>query len=222
MSTATAGARPLRRLHREPNLTMGHPAGAPVRPGRCRSDQDRFASWSATATASSPATSTPSSPAKASRSSRRRCERRMRTRTAERFVRTVRTECLDSLLIVNRSHLERVLRVFAGHYNSHRPHRALNLKAPNRQAQKLTSCFADEPRRAPISAPGDSSTNTDSPRETDFAYPHGNQRRRAASAHVQAARRCADRRSSYRDQREVKPERQHQQRPEEMRRTHLA
>src|SRR5712691_6269151 len=37
---------------------------------------------------------------------------------AERFVRTVRVECLDWLLIANRRHLERVLRVFAEHYNS--------------------------------------------------------------------------------------------------------
>jgi hypothetical protein len=50
---------------------------------------------------------------------------------AERFVRTVRAECLDWLLVVNRSHLARVLRVFAGHYNSHRPHRSLNLKPPD-------------------------------------------------------------------------------------------
>jgi transposase InsO family protein len=57
--------------------------------------------------------------------------------TAERFVRTVRAECLDWLLIVNRSHLERVLRVFAGYYNSHRPHRALNLKPPDPAARKL-------------------------------------------------------------------------------------
>lgn len=57
--------------------------------------------------------------------------------TAERFIRTVRAECLDWLLIVNRSHLERVLRVFAGHYNSHRPHRALNLKPPDPAARKL-------------------------------------------------------------------------------------
>jgi putative transposase len=34
----------------------------------------------------------------------------------ERFVRTVRAECLDWLLIVNRLHLERVLRVFVEHY----------------------------------------------------------------------------------------------------------
>jgi len=35
---------------------------------------------------------------------------------AERFVRTVRTECLDWLLILNRRHLERVLRVYVDHY----------------------------------------------------------------------------------------------------------
>jgi len=49
---------------------------------------------------------------------------------AERFVGTVRRECLDWLLIVNRRHLERVLRVFAEHYNSHRPHRSLELTPP--------------------------------------------------------------------------------------------
>jgi putative transposase len=49
---------------------------------------------------------------------------------AERFVRTVRSECLDWLLIVNRRHLEQVLRVYVDHYNRERPHRALTLKAP--------------------------------------------------------------------------------------------
>jgi transposase InsO family protein len=49
---------------------------------------------------------------------------------AERLVRTVRSECLDWLLIVNRRHLESVLRVFVDHYNAHRPHRALNLGPP--------------------------------------------------------------------------------------------
>jgi putative transposase len=44
---------------------------------------------------------------------------------AERFVRTARAECLDWLLILNRRHLERVLRVFVDHYSHHRPHRAL-------------------------------------------------------------------------------------------------
>jgi putative transposase len=49
---------------------------------------------------------------------------------AERFVRTVRSECLDWLLILNDQHLERVLNVFAEHYNGHRPHRALALTPP--------------------------------------------------------------------------------------------
>jgi hypothetical protein len=46
---------------------------------------------------------------------------------AERWVRTVRTECLDWLLIWNRQHLERVLAAYVRHYNTARPHRGINL-----------------------------------------------------------------------------------------------
>jgi putative transposase len=49
---------------------------------------------------------------------------------AERFVGTVRRDCLDWLLITSRKQLERVLRVYADHYNTHRPHRALGLTPP--------------------------------------------------------------------------------------------
>jgi putative transposase len=49
---------------------------------------------------------------------------------AERWVRTVRTQCLDWLLIVARGLLEQVLRVYVWHYNQHRPHRALGLNPP--------------------------------------------------------------------------------------------
>ena len=49
---------------------------------------------------------------------------------AERWVRTVRAECLDWLLITGRGHLEQVLRVYVDHYNVHRPHRALRLEPP--------------------------------------------------------------------------------------------
>ena len=52
------------------------------------------------------------------------------TAVAERFVRTVRTECLDWLLVLNQQHLERILEVFVDHYNRHRPHRALSLAPP--------------------------------------------------------------------------------------------
>ncbi len=49
---------------------------------------------------------------------------------AERFVRTVRGECLDWLLILGRRHLERVLRIYLAHYNNDRPHRGLALLPP--------------------------------------------------------------------------------------------
>jgi transposase InsO family protein len=49
---------------------------------------------------------------------------------AERFVRTARAECLDWLLTWNRAHLQRVLAAYVEHYNTGRPHRALNLEAP--------------------------------------------------------------------------------------------
>lgn len=49
---------------------------------------------------------------------------------AERWVRTVRTECLDQLLIVGRGHLERVLRQYVSHYNEQRPHRGIDLGVP--------------------------------------------------------------------------------------------
>ena len=49
---------------------------------------------------------------------------------AERWVRTVRTECLDSILFLGRRHLERVLRVYVEHYNRGRPHRGLALATP--------------------------------------------------------------------------------------------
>jgi len=49
---------------------------------------------------------------------------------AERWVRSVRTECLDHVLIFGRRHLEHVLRGYAAHYNAERPHRSLGLTAP--------------------------------------------------------------------------------------------
>jgi putative transposase len=50
---------------------------------------------------------------------------------AERWVRTLRVECLDRILILGRRHLEHVLRVYRRHYNTHRPHRALGPLPPN-------------------------------------------------------------------------------------------
>jgi hypothetical protein len=49
---------------------------------------------------------------------------------AERWVRTVRTECLDWILVWNRRHLERVLTNYVRHYNTARPHRGIDLNVP--------------------------------------------------------------------------------------------
>ena len=49
---------------------------------------------------------------------------------AERWVRTVRTECLDWLLVVGQGHLERVLRRYVRHYNEQRPHLGIDLDVP--------------------------------------------------------------------------------------------
>lgn len=51
---------------------------------------------------------------------------------AERWVETVRAECLDHVLVLGRRHLERVLRSYANHYNHERPHRGLALAVPDR------------------------------------------------------------------------------------------
>jgi putative transposase len=49
---------------------------------------------------------------------------------AERWVGSVRRECLDRILIVSHKHLERVLREYVAHYNTHRPHRSLEQQPP--------------------------------------------------------------------------------------------
>jgi transposase InsO family protein len=49
---------------------------------------------------------------------------------AERWVWTVREECLDWTVVLGRHHLEAVLRDYVRHYNQHRPHRGLRLRVP--------------------------------------------------------------------------------------------
>jgi putative transposase len=49
---------------------------------------------------------------------------------AERFVLTARTEVTDRMLIFGERHLRRVLAEYSAHYNTGRPHRALQLRPP--------------------------------------------------------------------------------------------
>jgi hypothetical protein len=48
----------------------------------------------------------------------------------ERFIRTIRAERTDRLLIYNEQHLHLGLAEYARHYNSGHPHWALQLRAP--------------------------------------------------------------------------------------------
>jgi putative transposase len=64
---------------------------------------------------------------------------------AERWVRTVRRECLGWTLVVGRRHLERVLGEYVAHYNAERPHRGLDLRAPD--APSGPPARASPPRR---------------------------------------------------------------------------
>jgi len=64
---------------------------------------------------------------------------------AERFVGTARRECLDRILIFGRRHLEQVLAEYIAHYNEHRPHRALDQRAP--QSLGLMPASIREPDR---------------------------------------------------------------------------
>jgi transposase InsO family protein len=50
---------------------------------------------------------------------------------AERWVRTVRSECLDWTLIWDQRQLHHVLTEYLRHYNTALPHRSLDLQPPN-------------------------------------------------------------------------------------------
>ena len=81
---------------------------------------------------------------------------------AERFVRTIRTECLDHLLIVNARHLERVLRSYLRHYNGHRPHQGISQEIPGAgSGTRLTASppsLDDTDRPDPRPSPSNPST----------------------------------------------------------------
>jgi transposase InsO family protein len=56
---------------------------------------------------------------------------------AERWVRTVRTECLDWVLVRNRRHLEHVVAQYVAYHNTARPHRGIDLDMPIPPAQPI-------------------------------------------------------------------------------------
>ena len=49
---------------------------------------------------------------------------------AERWIRSVREECVDHLVMLNEGHLQRVLVEYRDHFNHRRPHQGLNQECP--------------------------------------------------------------------------------------------
>ena len=60
---------------------------------------------------------------------------------AERWVGSLRRECLDRLLILGRRHLQHVLVAHVRHFNEHRPHRALEQRPPLGDEQPLAEAI---------------------------------------------------------------------------------
>jgi transposase InsO family protein len=69
---------------------------------------------------------------------------------AERFVRTARTELLDLVLVFGRRHLLSLLRDYEIHYNTHRPHRGIDLSAPETIAVDPTPVPLEQIRRSAV------------------------------------------------------------------------
>jgi putative transposase len=56
---------------------------------------------------------------------------------AERWVRTVREECLDKLIIINQKYLRRVLVEYISYYNAARPHQGIEQRVPTPRVTPL-------------------------------------------------------------------------------------
>jgi putative transposase len=66
---------------------------------------------------------------------------------AERYVGTLRRECLDHLLIHGERHLRRILAEYARHYNEHRPHQSREQRPPLHESGQPVDMTARIKRR---------------------------------------------------------------------------
>ncbi len=87
---------------------------------------------------------------------------------AERWIGTVRRDCLDRILILGEGHLRRVIDEYAEHYNQHRPHRSLKQRTPDATHDSYPSSIAavpDYPTCDATRSSAASSANTATPPE---------------------------------------------------------
>jgi putative transposase len=105
----------------------------------------------------------------------------------ERWVGTVRRQCLDRLLILSRRQLEHVLRVYVQHYNRARPHRALDLKPPEpstRSRKRGRICRICGCGDSTCSAGSSTSTRFPQQRDDPVSAPHELFNRRDEPEHI--------------------------------------
>src|SRR5437868_8775564 len=62
----------------------------------------------------------------------------------ERYLRSVRQECLDHLLILHEKHLQRVLNAYVAYFNQARPHQGIQQHIPEPSRSALSSHHAGE------------------------------------------------------------------------------
>jgi putative transposase len=85
---------------------------------------------------------------------------------AERWIRTLRAECLDRILVTGPAHLRVVLAEYLGHYNTHRPHRSLNQQPPAGPRLRVIAGDTSPDRlERGTRCSADSSTSTCTPRD---------------------------------------------------------
>ncbi|MEU7003936.1 integrase core domain-containing protein [Nonomuraea sp. NPDC046570] len=70
---------------------------------------------------------------------------------AERFVGTLRRECLDHLLVHGERHLRQILAEYEDHYDQHRPHQAMSLRPPMHDPAREADLTAQIRRRPAVS-----------------------------------------------------------------------
>ena len=69
---------------------------------------------------------------------------------AERYMGTLRRECLDHLLIHSEQHLRQILAEYAKHYNDHRPHQSREQRPPLHKPGETIDATARIERRQAV------------------------------------------------------------------------